>query len=47
MKELVFPSCPKCRAMRVAMCVAALVVIGTYLYILISMDEAARPREEA
>ena len=37
-KEFVFPSCPKCRAMRIAMCIAALVVVGTYCFILMNMD---------
>lgn len=39
MKELIFPSCPKCRMLRIAMCVAVMLVIGTYAAILIGMNK--------
>lgn len=39
MKEWVFPSCSLCRNMRIAMCIAALIVIGTYTVLLIGMNK--------
>ncbi len=42
MRELVFPSCPYCRNLRIAMGIAAIIVIGAYVAILVSMN---KPKE--
>ena len=36
--ELIYPSCPLCRHLRIAMCIGSLIVIGTYLVQLVNMD---------
>lgn len=36
--ELVYPSCPLCRHLRIAMCVGIGIVIGTYAWQLVNMD---------
>ena len=45
-KEYVFPSCPRCRLMRIAMCVGVLLVIGTYAVILVGMYNAPQGEGE-
>ena len=36
--ELIYPSCPLCRHLRLAMCLGSLIVIGTYMVQLVNMD---------
>ena len=36
--EIVYPSCPLCRHLRLAMCLGCLIVIATYMVQLINMD---------
>lgn len=45
-KEYVFPTCPKCRAMRLAICAAILLVVGAYAFILLDMYREKQEQPE-
>lgn len=36
--ELIYPSCPLCRTLRISMCIGLLVVIVTYMAQLVKMQ---------